>query len=306
MPTRHRPPPHPRKSTIVRFTSATLRVAAAVAPEAAAAGLVAAFRHSRRHPVPERERRWLASARRGAFEAGGRLLPTWSWGSGPAVLLVHGWQGRGSQMGAFAAPLADAGFRAVAWDAPGHGASPGRFSSLPEMIEAVLAAARAAGPLAGVVAHSVGAAAASGAMARGLEVDAAVFLSPPAEPARYLAAAAAWLGLPPPVAERARRRIERRFDVRMADLAPVAQAPRMTAPLVVVHDRDDGEVPWDEGSRLAAAWPGARLVTTRGLGHRRLLRDPAVVAEAVEAISRRTLAERGGLAAAAGASGPPG
>lgn len=277
--------PYPSKSTTVRFISAALRAAAAVAPEAAAAGLEAVFRHSRRFPMPPRERRWLAAARRGAFEVGGRLLPTWSWGSGPAVLLAHGWQGRGSQMGAFAASLADAGFRAIAWDAPGHGANPGRLSSLPEMIDAVLAAARSAGPVAGAVAHSVGAAAVSGAMARGLAVDAAVFVAPPAEPARYLELAGAWLGLPPPIAERARRRIERRFSIRMADLAPVAQAPRMTAPLVVVHDRDDAEVPWEDGARLAAAWPGARLVTTRGLGHSRLLRDPAVVAAAVDFLS---------------------
>jgi pimeloyl-ACP methyl ester carboxylesterase len=283
---------YPKKSTIVRFGSTLLRAAAAVAPEAAAAGLVAAFRHSRRHPVPERERRWLAAARRGAFELDGRLLPTSSWGSGPAVLLVHGWEGRGSQMGAFAAPLADAGFRAVAWDAPGHGAGPGRFSSLPQMIDAVLAAARQAGPIAGVVAHSVGAAAATGALAAGLEVERAVFLAPPAEPARYLAAAGAWLGLPPAVVARARRRIERRFAIDMDELAPVARAPRMTAALTVIHDADDREVPWQDGSRLAAAWPGARLVTTRGLGHRRLLRHPEVVAGAVEFLAARAAADQ--------------
>ena len=299
--------PHPqqelspaRKSTTVRLSAAFLRSLAAVAPETAAAGLVAAFRHSRRHPVPERERRWLAAARRGAFEVDGRVLPTWTWGSGPAVLLVHGWQGRGSQMGAFAAPLADAGFRAVAWDAPGHGASPGRLSSLPEMIAAVAAAASQSGPVAGVVAHSVGAAAASGALAAGLEVERAVFLAPPAEPARYLAAAGAWLGLPPAVAERARRRIERRFAIDMDALAPVAQAPRMATPLTVFHDADDREVPWEDGSRLAAAWPGARLVTTRGLGHRRLLRHPEIVAQALDFLTAGAVPARAAAAAMPG------
>jgi pimeloyl-ACP methyl ester carboxylesterase len=264
---------------------------AVVAPEAAAAALVALFRHSRRHPVPERERGWLAAARRDDFTAAGRRLPAWSWGAGPAVLLVHGWQGRGSQMGAFAAPLADAGFRAVAWDAPGHGGDRRRLSSLPEMIDAVGAAASRLGPVAGVVAHSVGAAAVSGAMDAGLlAAERAVFLAPPAEPARYLAAAGAWLGLPAAIVARARRRIERRFAVRMDDLAPVAQAPRRTTPLLVVHDREDREVPWEEGSRLAAAWPGAELVTTRGLGHRRLLRHPEIVAAAVGFLTGRAAA----------------
>ena len=32
---------------------------------------------------------------------------------------------------------------------------------------------------------------------------------------------------------------------------------------------------------IAAAWPGAELVTTAGLGHTRLLREPAIIARAV-------------------------
>jgi hypothetical protein len=50
--------------------------------------------------------------------------------------------------------------------------------------------------------------------------------------------------------------------------------------LLVVHDRDDGEVAWRDGAAIAAAWPGARLVTSAGLGHRRVLRDPTIQREA--------------------------
>ena len=42
----------------------------------------------------------------------------YSWGSGPTVLLVHGWEGRGSQLSAFAPALVKAGFRVVAVDMP--------------------------------------------------------------------------------------------------------------------------------------------------------------------------------------------
>jgi hypothetical protein len=47
---------------------------------------------------------------------------------------------------------------------------------------------------------------------------------------------------------------------------------------MVVHDRGDREVPYDDGVAAAATWPGARLVSTTGLGHRRLLDEPEVVA----------------------------
>jgi pimeloyl-ACP methyl ester carboxylesterase len=50
-------------------------------------------------------------------------------------------------------------------------------------------------------------------------------------------------------------------------------------PLLLVHDRQDAETGWSDSEAIARAWPGARLVTTTGLGHRRILRDPAVVAE---------------------------
>ena len=51
--------------------------------------------------------------------------------------------------------------------------------------------------------------------------------------------------------------------------------------LLVFHDHDDREVPFAHGDRLAATWPDAELRTTEGLGHRRILRDPDVLAEAV-------------------------
>ncbi len=53
------------------------------------------------------------------------------------------------------------------------------------------------------------------------------------------------------------------------------------ATLLVIHDRDDPDVPVRDGIEIAAAWPGGRLVETTGLGHNRLLRDPDVIARAV-------------------------
>jgi pimeloyl-ACP methyl ester carboxylesterase len=54
--------------------------------------------------------------------------------------------------------------------------------------------------------------------------------------------------------------------------------------LLVIHDRADREVPFVHGERLAALWPEAELHAPTGLGHRRILRDPAVIADAVRFI----------------------
>jgi pimeloyl-ACP methyl ester carboxylesterase len=56
----------------------------------------------------------------------------------------------------------------------------------------------------------------------------------------------------------------------------------MTAPALVVHDRDDADVPYAHGAEIASAWPGAELLTTTGLGHRAVVRDPAVIRRTID------------------------
>jgi len=290
--------PAAQKSTNVRITAmvTALRVTAALSPRLAAAALGRLFLTVRRHRTPRRETGWLESARERRVKAWvpagpGRAeieLPVWTWGDNdrPAVLLVHGWEGRGSQMGAFAAPLVDAGFRVVAYDAPGHGASPGGRSSMPEMTAAVAQVGRWLGGVAGLVAHSAGAAATSAALAADpFPAGRLVYVSPPADPGRFLQVAARMAGLAPEIARQAQAGIEGRFGVRFDDFAPGLLAPRMDLPLLALHDRGDKEVPHTEGARVVEGWPDARMVTTEGLGHRRILRDDGVVQAAVEFLS---------------------
>ena len=292
-------------STNVRVVGAVLRAVAAVSPGLAAAALETLFITPRRRPAPVRERPWLAGSESWTVRAGARDVVVRCWGTGPAVLLVHGWEGRGSQLGPFVAPLSAAGFRAVAFDAPGHGDSPGRRSSLVEMAQAVGAVARDVGGVHGVIAHSLGAAAVTAAIDAGLRPERAVFLAPPADAGRFLYALAAALGLDAEIARRAQRRTERRLGVAWERVRLAGLAPSMSTPLLVFHDRGDREVPWASGAEVARRWPGSRLVTTSGLGHRRILRDPDVVAGAVGFLTAGTEEaawEAGEPQAAAGAA----
>ena len=58
----------------------------------------------------------------------------------------------------------------------------------------------------------------------------------------------------------------------------------MTAPLLIVHDRDDDDTSYADGVTLSEAWPGARMLSTSGLGHRRILREPSVIEAATRFI----------------------
>lgn len=210
-------------------------------------------------------------------------VAAWAWGHGPAVALVHGWGGRGGRLAAaFVAPLVARGFSVLTFDAPGHGASDGTLSSMPQVARALRAVADAAGSLFGIVAHSMGGSASALAMAEGLQVERAVFIGPAADPARYAEDFARMLGVGPVAMAGMRRRSEARLRFRWSDLNVPRLAETLATPLLIVHDRDDPTVPWEEGAAIARSWPGAELVTTTGLGHRDIVKDLGVVARAVD------------------------
>jgi pimeloyl-ACP methyl ester carboxylesterase len=205
-------------------------------------------------------------------------VAAWQWGRGPRVLLVHGWGGHAARLRHFVAPLLQAGFGVVAFDAPGHGLSRGSFASLPDFIEAVELVARVTNPVA-LVGHSMGAAACALALRGGLEARAAVLLSPPEDPEKYAIRFARYLRLSAAATSRMTERLQERYGVRLCDLRLSGKGPAV--PTLVFHDARDARVPLRDGEAIAASWPCVRLVVTRGLGHHRILRDRAVVEHAV-------------------------
>jgi pimeloyl-ACP methyl ester carboxylesterase len=275
----------PKISTNVRFAAARL-----LAPDLAGAWAERLFL------TPPRPRDGAASAldlidaRASFVEHRGRHIATWRWGSrdAPAVLLAHGWGGNAAQMRAFVFPLLAAGYRVIAYDQPAHGISGGRLTGLPDFAEVMSEVAWHHGEVRAVIAHSLGGAAAALALARGLPLDKAVLVSPPADLVGHSRRFARWHWIP----ERARRSmqtaIEERYGVRWEELELPRLAPRLSAPALVIHDRDDRMVSWTQGASFARLWPGARLLSTDGLGHRRILQDEKVTQAAADFISGRS------------------
>jgi len=231
-------------------------------------------------PRPSRGETLLRQGRRFEVLGEGRRVAAWSFGSGPAVLLVHGWAGRAAQMSSFVGPLVARGFSVIAFDAPGHGESDRGLSSAVQFARAIRALAARVGPFHAVVAHSLGAAAVTLALREGLAARRVVFVGPAAAPPAWIRPFAQALGLPDVVIDRLRARSERRLGLPWEELDVTRLAAGLAQPLLVLHDRNDDEVSVSDGRAIAGAWAGARLVETSGLGHMRILRDPAVVAEA--------------------------
>jgi pimeloyl-ACP methyl ester carboxylesterase len=286
----------PRNSTTDRvrpfpvpsWVRATMKVTSAISPPAAARLAQRLLFTPVRARVRDEERAVLASGERFSLAAGGQRVAGYAWGEGPTVLLVHGWGGHAGQMTTLVDPVVAAGFRAVAIDLPGHGESEGSLSSLVHCAKAIAGAAALFKPVRGLVAHSFGAAASTYAMSQGLPVGRAVFFAPPARFESFWSRFQVGAGVPEEIMRRVMRRAESWLDVRFEGLAPVDLAPGMTTPLLVLHDPQDREMPFEDGAELARHWPGAEIRPAQGHGHLRILRDEGCVGQAVEFLGVRT------------------
>ncbi|MCP4654015.1 MAG: alpha/beta hydrolase [bacterium] len=267
------------------------RLFSAIAPPLAAEAAAALFCRPHRKARPPAEERWLRSATPFRLRIGGRELAAWSWGSGPTVLLHHGWGGRGGQLGAFVDPLLEQGFSVVTYDAFAHGESPGRTNSLIEMAATLREASSQLDGLFGVVAHSLGGLATALALANGMRLERAVFICPPSDMLHYTDLFCRSLGFSPRVHDRMLQLYEERLQMRFHDLDGVALARRQRTPLLIFHDRDDRDVRADQVQRLHRAWPGSHLTETTGLGHRAIVREPAVVAAGVRFLDEGALSQ---------------
>lgn len=264
---------------------AAFRTVGAVAPGVAGRWAENIFcRPPRNEPRPPEEA-FLATGTRHTVQSEEQDIAVWVWSNGPVVVLAHGWGSRAGRFSALAQALVDSGFQVVLFDAPAHGASMGRLASLPQFSRALRVVGDAMGPVHGLVGHSLGGAAVSLAMRNGLHARRAVLLAPPADVVLFSRAFAKHLRIPPRAHNVMRRNLESRLQFRWEELHVPTLARGMTAPALIVHDRDDPDVPYAHGEEIAAAWPGAELLTTSGLGHRALLRDPDVIRRTVTFLS---------------------
>lgn len=242
---------------------------------------------TRRYAAPAAELALAGTAERLTLDVDGRPLAIYRWGAGPVILFLHGWSGRATHVNAFVEPLTAAGYCVLAFDAPAHGNTPGRRTNLPEISAALRAIADAYGPLHGAIAHSFGGMVLAYALHHGLAVDRAVCIATPARLEFLLERFARLLALPDAVQQDLRRRLEKRFAEDVCELMSAdSNARTLNIPALIVHDRDDHDVPWTQGVLIAEAWPGAQWLATRGLGHRRILRDAATVQAIVDFVCR--------------------
>jgi pimeloyl-ACP methyl ester carboxylesterase len=219
----------------------------------------------------------------------GKTVSCWKWGRGPAVLLVHGWNGRGIHLHHFIRPLVRAGYAVIAFDAPGHGDSAGKTSNFFEFTDAVRAfVKRGSGyRVCAVIAHSLGAAAAVNALAKENPPVNAVLIAPALKLKEILYSTFDRYGIPADLYRQMIELMEQKYGYSLQRDNPFGLLAAVAHPVLIVHDRDDGMIPYADAAAAARNYAAISLKTTAGLGHKRILTDPSVVEAAVRYVFHR-------------------
>lgn len=205
----------------------------------------------------------------------------YTWGKGPTILLVHGWAGRGSQMASFAKPFVEQGFQVVAFDAFGHGDSPGKQTNLLEFCAIVKDIEKQCNGFHAIIAHSFGGVASGFAIYEGIRTHKFVTIGSPASMDYILKGFQKQANALPKTVASIVAYLEKKFERDIEDFSLKNLVAQANKPGLIVHDKQDKEVQYQQAEELAQYWKSSSLLLTEGLGHQRILRDSRVIEKVV-------------------------
>jgi len=240
-----------------------------------------------RFRTPRREKTIADYAKKSTLDVNGLPVRIWSWGEGPIVLFLHGWAGRGTQVGSFVESLSKKGFRVVGFDGPAHGETPGKKTDILEFAKVTRAVMSHLAPIQGIITHSFGAMIFTLAYHENVHINGAVFISPPATADTLINNFKRILHIPNKAVDVYTHKIKKNYGEDVFDrISVLGNINKIKLPGLIIHDEQDDDVPWQDGERIARTWNNSKFIKTKKLGHTKILYDDKVIRAVTEFLSR--------------------
>lgn len=236
-----------------------------------------------RHKIPAAEKLVLDTARQESVVVNNINVAVYIWQSNSpktdkTLLFIHGWTGRGTQIAYYVKKLNALGYRVISFDGIAHGQTEGVQTSAYEMTDAALALNEKYGKFDATITHSFGGMVLAYAMSLGYKTDYVAMICPPASFEIIQDNFQRILCLPESVMKIVIRKTFANYGQCGRDkINTLNNVKNLKCKALILHDEDDMDVPWHSGEEIAKIWQGAKFIKTRGLGHRRIIRDEAVV-----------------------------
>lgn len=198
------------------------------------------------------------------------------FGSGK-VLLVHGWSGRGTQLVSIAKAFKELNYTIVSFDAPGHGKSPKTTTNMKHFIEAVFELEKKYGGFDVVVGHSLGGMTLINCLGRGLQASKAIIIGSGNKTKDITDDFLVSIGMNKKIAPLLIQCFENKYNDKMSHYDVDLHAQNVTVPILIIHDKDDKDVPVKSAESIHKKLINSQLIITKGLGHRKVLGDEKVI-----------------------------
>ncbi len=235
---------------------------------------------------------FLATARTHRIHVAGNRVQAYEWdGTGPTVLIVHGWISHSARFAPLIEALRQCGLRVIAFDAPAHGRSGGRRADLNAFRAALEGTAASLGPVHAVVAHSFGALSTAGWLSSAPlpTVRCAVLVGLMRDLEYLFDSFVSALALSPGVTVRLRARLVRRYGAEPEQFSARSLAAHIRVPVLLVHGEQDEFVPSAHAGEIAEQLLDGSVIIVPGHRHSQPLRDAETIAVMRDFVTKHTL-----------------
>ena len=263
----------------LRYVRARLNILSLVSPRKAA---VKAFRYfcTPRQRVTKKGSVLFEGGERLSFRSDKHTIRGHRWlpAGQPVkrVLIAHGWESASRNFEAYIGPLLKKGYEVLAFDAPAHGRSGGRRTTLPEYVQVLRTVEHDFGPFDAYLGHSLG------GLALALLLENAphhpetrlVLVAPAVETTTAVAAFSKLLRLPAEVTAAIDDYVQEISGHPFSWYSLRRALHHVQAGILYLQDEEDRVTPASEADLVRQdGHHNIRFVFTKGLGHRKIYKD---------------------------------
>lgn len=237
-----------------------------------------------RYKLPKREIPVLSQAQKSSVFIKGleKRVFCYHWkGKGPKIMLMHGWSGRATHFYKIIEALIGLDYDIYGFDAPAHGKSSGLTTNLPEFIVSLETLLNRWGPFEAVLGHSGGGFTSSYVCAHRTEIKKLILISPFDQLMDVFEKYFDLIQLGQKARNLMISYFSKKTNQNISEFSSAVSARSIQAKTLVIHDENDRELEVFNAVNIDKNLKRGKLLITKGLGHRRILRDESVIDQIV-------------------------
>lgn len=273
---------------VPRYIKNTSKVLQTLNKNMAAAFALKLFETPIKYKMPKREQKMYEVSHKSKLtlpESGKEIVVYENKFGSKKVLLVHGWNGRGTQLVSIAKAFKELNYTIISFDAPGHGKSTKTAANMKHFIEAVFELDKKYNGFDVMIGHSLGGMSVINSLGRGLQTDKAVIIGSGNTTKAITEDFLGTIGMKQKLTPILINLFERKYNDKMTNYDVADQALKVNVPVLIIHDKNDKDVPFTAAEAISKNLQNNELLITTGLGHRKILGDEKVIEKIVQFVT---------------------